>query len=625
MPGASEVNPGDSLTLPCVVEGKGGECRWEKDGGPVGLYEDKYVMAGDVGGGDCSLVILDASEEYDSGEWQCQVSASSIEDGDSLVSERAELVVRAAPESLTVQSDDGSVVAGKITGVAEEELGIQCVATGGKPAPRLAFIVADEVVGGGDQVDIRLPDGGWVSSLVFPVKVKKEWNGSIISCIASHELIVDTLETELELEVLYTPVVETVWIEESDVKEGDSVTLHCDVDSNPASHITWTRAGQDNLILSTGPRLVLHNIDHTMKGMYGCTAENSVGKSEVEMVELNYHHAPVIVGVGPSEEIIAVGGEVVTLTCLAEATPTPDYTWLHQTLSGEIQEVGEGKDLVMEGVSYADMGEYYCQASNQVRGETKEILSQPISVQVRGIPLIVSQTKQIKRLSEGEDVLVSVRFCSSPMPYISWRTEEGHILHDNHRRKFSVDEQELKESLCYVATLDINHAEAFDAGDYFLHLENEFGVTTEKISLEVVERFFSQEILIAICSGSLMTIIIFLFIVFTVCKSRIASRDVESQISGSISEAESRDNSSDELIYKRTDGRKSKLYQAVSIVDNNLEDLYNFPKSSNCGSMRIKKTREDYFNPNNLIHVNTIDYSSYVSYDDIDKQISDIL
>ena len=122
-----------------------------------------------------------------------------------------------------------------------------------------------------------------------------------------------------------------------------------------------------------------------------------------------------------------------------------------------------------------------------------------------------------------------------------------------------------------------------------------------------------------------MTIIIFLFIVFTVCKSRITSRDVESQISGSISEAESRDNSSDELIYKRTDGRKSKLYQAVSIVDNNLDDLYNFPKSSNCGSMRIKKTREDYFNPNNLIHVNTIDYSSYVSYDDIDKQISDIL
>ena len=99
----TEVNPGGSIRLPCKVESMKGECRWEKDGVPVGLYPGKYEMRGQAAGvqpnggpnsGDCGLDILGASIEYDNGVWQCQVTASDFKQRDTLISEGAQLVVR---------------------------------------------------------------------------------------------------------------------------------------------------------------------------------------------------------------------------------------------------------------------------------------------------------------------------------------------------------------------------------------------------------------------------------------------------------------------------------------------------------------------------------------------------
>ena len=63
IPTYSEVNPGEEVVLLCQVENKGGECRWEKDGNPVGIFKDKYEWAGNVSSGNCSLRILDSSSE----------------------------------------------------------------------------------------------------------------------------------------------------------------------------------------------------------------------------------------------------------------------------------------------------------------------------------------------------------------------------------------------------------------------------------------------------------------------------------------------------------------------------------------------------------------------------------
>ena len=116
VPTYTETNPGQSVTLRCEVANKGGECRWEKDGSPVGIFRDKYEWAGDTAAGDCSLVIRDVEAEYDDGVWQCQVTASNFRRADSLISDGAEVVVRSPPRALHLLTKQGAVEAGAAAG-----------------------------------------------------------------------------------------------------------------------------------------------------------------------------------------------------------------------------------------------------------------------------------------------------------------------------------------------------------------------------------------------------------------------------------------------------------------------------------------------------------------------------
>jgi len=93
-PGYQEVNPGGQVKLPCVINDVEGQCRWEKDGSPVGMFPNKYELAGEPSTGDCSLLVKGANLEYDDGVWQCQVTPSSFQAKDALISEGAQLVVR---------------------------------------------------------------------------------------------------------------------------------------------------------------------------------------------------------------------------------------------------------------------------------------------------------------------------------------------------------------------------------------------------------------------------------------------------------------------------------------------------------------------------------------------------
>ncbi len=103
-PRYQEVNPRGTIVLPCVIINKKGECRWERDGTPVGIYPQKYEWASSPENGDCSLRILDANLEYDDGVWQCQVTPSSFSVKDALISEGAELVVRGKQGLMTSQN-----------------------------------------------------------------------------------------------------------------------------------------------------------------------------------------------------------------------------------------------------------------------------------------------------------------------------------------------------------------------------------------------------------------------------------------------------------------------------------------------------------------------------------------
>ena len=89
-------------------------------------------------------------------------------------------------------------------------------------------------------------------------------------------------------------------------------------------------------------------------------------------------------------------GQTLRLSCLAEASPAPVYTWLQRTASGDLRlrssEVSDTGDLVLEDVSYGDSGEFLCRASNTVAGQPR---AQP---QVAGLLSNVAQVSSMLTL-----------------------------------------------------------------------------------------------------------------------------------------------------------------------------------------------------------------------------------
>ena len=88
--------PRSNTTLECLVENMGdhAECRWQKNGKPVGLFPEKYSLPTPMIAGNCSLTISGVDLVLDDGEWQCQVTSSNITYQDALASTPAVLSVQ---------------------------------------------------------------------------------------------------------------------------------------------------------------------------------------------------------------------------------------------------------------------------------------------------------------------------------------------------------------------------------------------------------------------------------------------------------------------------------------------------------------------------------------------------
>lgn len=68
--------------------------------------------------------------------------------------------------------------------------------------------------------------------------------------------------------------------------EKDSVTLRCEVDSNPRAAILWRKEGLDG-IFSPEEEIVFSPVTKHTAGLYSCTAENQLGMSKPDYVEVD--------------------------------------------------------------------------------------------------------------------------------------------------------------------------------------------------------------------------------------------------------------------------------------------------------------------------------------------------
>jgi len=491
------VAPGHNTTLACLVQNMGGECRWQKDGKPVGMYPGKYSLAQLGTAGDCSLTISSVDLRLDDGEWECQVTSTSFTTQDALASSSTRLTVQVPPASIKIQAlSPGSkdmLREGDMITVTEDKLEtITCMTRHSNPAPFISWQLGNQLLLSTQQTNTseeeEADSGKWRSEAVLTHSFVKSDAGKQLWCIVKHAAYPGgEKRSSAMLDVLYKPTVNIVRVDSPVLEDGlGSVSLTCTDQSNPPARVTWSKVGD-----TSGPHhtkeLQLNPIRRQQAGTYICQAENSVGRSEPKQTVVEVLYTPIITSTQPLDKVSVMVHNRTVLTCTAEGNPAPKYQWIQTLSSTAERKRSYTAELVIEDVGYEDQGEYKCVAINVIGGERREEKSEAVKVEVTGVPQVVKQVGEVVGI-HGSDVRLEAEFCSDPMPIENTWEWGGVVLPSGSE----VDGRYKAELLshphmedCYISRLTVRRAGKEDSMRYIVRVENEHGQDTVPVLLNV--------------------------------------------------------------------------------------------------------------------------------------------
>ncbi|KAK2709078.1 kin of IRRE-like protein 2 isoform X2 [Artemia franciscana] len=601
-PEYTEVNPGQSVVLSCKVQDKGGQCIWQRDRRPIGMYAGKYEWAADRDSGDCSLRISNAKLDFDDGLWECQVTNSAIDVLDSLTSEPAQLVVRVPPQMVSIVYNGSHVERpGNITVQSDTNAMVQCVSAGANPVPNLRWFIGDEEISHNAYQMNSTMEGtskSWIATSTLEFKIRRDQHNRILRCVSEHEALLEKkLETGIKLNVQYAPVVSLRTSLPADLEEGvDSASILCEADANPPATIIWRKVGSLE-ILGLQENLEFDPIDRNHAGSYTCEARNAIGSSELveSTVDVKYPPSDVLVfGANDGNLIVPVGGST-RLECQADAKPAPLFKWFQKTEDGMIPR-GEGRFLVLSSMSYEYQGEYHCSASNIISNRERSAISSSISVKITGPPQFVPFTDQHVTVTKGEDAILRLAFCSNPKPSkITWQwghitLEAGAGLQGRYVAEAII---KSKRANCYEARLRIQRTEQTDSRFFSLTVENEKGSDLSTLTLHVTESVSLAAVVGVIVACLMLLILVTLCLLYAFRSERCcfsskgnlkSSSDIEKgKLDLSLSNGHNGKLSSTSSNSSIKSGKASLQYADLQL-----------PRASNNGSMRAKSNRQKH-------------------------------
>ncbi len=200
------------------------------------------------------------------------------------------------PAAITAAAADNAV-----TAAAGTELELECIARGGNPAPRLTWSVGGVEIAGTVAQEDRRVGRTWSSRSRLRLPVSRADHGGQVRCEADHDALDVPLLARVSLNILYPPRItasstiltpsnsSSSSTNASVLVEGGSVTLHCEVESNPAANrVSWRRSGSAAAaILTSQPTFTVSPVSRETAGSYECVAENLLGLSEPAALQLN--------------------------------------------------------------------------------------------------------------------------------------------------------------------------------------------------------------------------------------------------------------------------------------------------------------------------------------------------
>ncbi|XP_078806358.1 basement membrane-specific heparan sulfate proteoglycan core protein isoform X14 [Oryzias latipes] len=241
------------------------------------------------------------------------------------------------------------------------------------------------------------------------------------------------------------------------VVEGQSVTLHCNVQGFPSPLMSWSKLRsplpwRHKLVNGS---LELPSVGRQDSGEYICSGRNTMGTSEATIM-LDVETPPYTTST--QNDVAVRVGEVIRLQCLAHGTPPLTFVWTK--VDGQLPPRAEvdGGDLQINLATAEDAGSYKCVASNKV-GSSEAF----VKVTVRS-PLAVRVSPQVEVKARGGTVEFTCSAAGGVETKIRW-LKEGGALPPNHHIKdgvLRIENLEQSNEGVYICRASSVYGEAQD-------------------------------------------------------------------------------------------------------------------------------------------------------------------
>ncbi|CAH1263483.1 KIRREL3 [Branchiostoma lanceolatum] len=347
--------------------------------------------------------------ESDEGTYRCTVKVLSQGSADTKSVDLTVLVGASAP---TIVSTVNSAAR------AGDDLTLTCRSDGGKPLPTLTWFngsqpletgVGEPTTNEGARQVIR-------DLSLSPVTRFDDQTNFVCKADQGYPDQLEVQTAEQVLDVQYPPVASISSNPNSSVKETNTLTLTCVVQSNPdPSQIRWLKVSGDSAdVLQTGltTTYVIPKINRSQNGTYRCEASNGVIPRDREAdgqatVNIDVYYAPKISSSFVQPFRVDFGSSLPAVTCEAEGNPMPNLQWV---------QVGTGRTfnnpLSFATMTYSEEGTFTCVAA--ALDFPQDTVN--VTIDVKGRPDIIGDRPAAREFMEGKVAQVVCEIQADPRP-----------------------------------------------------------------------------------------------------------------------------------------------------------------------------------------------------------------
>ncbi|XP_056139682.1 CD166 antigen homolog A-like [Lampris incognitus] len=344
-------------------------------------------------------LLLSAANLSDQKTFTCMVVA-----GADITEYPVNVLIHKAPSALEISEKAEELEIGKLM-----KLG-QCTAQAANPAANITWfknkqpLVADGkgiVIQASVQVDPNTGLSTTFSTLEY--SAEKGDTDAQFTCGTQHT--VGTLQVSSPVTFTVTYPTENISIQvlsEGPLTEGDSVTLKCVADGNPAPTNFIFHIKGEVIKVENSNTYTLTDVTRNATGEYKCSLVDDAKMEASINITVSYLN----INLSPSGKILKSAGDSLNLTLQVDASGKPKVSWMKDN-------VKLPKQPDFDKVAYSDTGRYELEMSlgPLSRKASFELI-------VEGAPIIRQLTKH-----RGEDGLHEVLICEaegSPKPAVYW-------------------------------------------------------------------------------------------------------------------------------------------------------------------------------------------------------------